>query len=203
MLYHHYTAALNSGDLQSARDIIFQAPDCPFYQAAQAHIDELNRIDACNGFMQQFQAYLRNKQTQAARNVLAQAQQNGCILPQVALDALQAAENHDTQRSVDFYNTFQQMMQNMPVPNRPPAQPPSNSSPPAPNRPETRTTPVDCQNVCVREETKIINTTDGRHSLCKGKTGRVYPGWEASPGNPYYIICEKQTVCLQYEKRCR
>jgi hypothetical protein len=201
-LYHHYTAALNSGDIQSAQDIILQAPDCPFYQTARTHIDELNRIDACNGFMQQFQAYLQNRQTQAARNVLDQARQNGCILHQSALDALQAAESHDKQRSVDFFNTFQQMMQNMPVPNRPPAQPPSNSPPPAPSRPETRT-PVDCQTVCVREETKIINTTDGRHSLCKGKTGRVYPGWEASPGNPYYIICEKQTVCLKYEKRCR
>lgn len=53
-----------------------------------------------------------------------------------------------------------------------------------------------CQNVCVRQQVKVFNTTDGRHGLCSGRPGKVWTG-------AIYVNCVQEVHCVEWARRCQ
>jgi hypothetical protein len=212
-LLRKFNAAMSAGNIQAAQSALNRAGNCPFYASALANFNEFIRKQRCRQYRQQFYASVQQNNTRSARNILNAAQQNGCPISQQEIQALQQADARNRQRTQQqtqqFLNALQGIIQNMPQRRERSSSPPPRQKPPAvttpsrppagaPTRQPTRppaNEPRRCKDVCVKWEVKYFNVTDGRHGLCKGKTGKVWTG-------AYHVTCEKENVCVKWEKRC-
>jgi tetratricopeptide (TPR) repeat protein len=204
-------------DAQTAQAIVneAQALHCPVSEAAVNRWNA-NHAMKCEGYAQRLWA---TRDLNTARAILQEASALGCNLQRTVSawdDRRQQESGQRAQQQQQQLQQFQtlmqglgQMMQGMPgvrppgatmPPSRPPGPtvaPPPASPPQQTRPPASPASPTRCQQVCVQEQVRWFNLSDGRHSLCAGGVARP-PGPGLAPPR-----CQRSVQCVKWETRCR